>query len=489
MGALLARRELGLRAVTAIGRERLDAPLSGVHSSDLADPTPFLDAGIALLTTGAQFARGEPADAYVERLVARGLAGLGYGVGVVHPGVPDDLRAACEHTGLPLFEVPLGTPFLAVARATADALAAHAFARRSWALAAQRAVSLAALRSDPLPAAIAELAHQLGAWTGLFDAMGALAVARPAPLDADTAAALTETASGLLDRGVRAADTIVVAGRPFTLQTLGRGGALRGVLVVEGASLDQEARGVVTTVVAMAGFALERAVDLARGQAALRAGALRALVSGDTALAADIARAAWGGLPAEPLRAWVVRGDGADLLAALEVRAGQAPGETFFAPDGEGDTVLLAAADADPARALAERFGARAGGSRPASYRALAAALDEARAAVPARGIAVYAPGASDLFRAPGADLAAAARALLAPLRAHDAARGSDLEGDLAAFFAHDGVADRAAEARGVHRHTLRARLAQASTLLGRDLSRFEDKAVMWAALRAAPRR
>ena len=44
------------------------------HSSDLADPTPFLDAGHVLLTTGTQFGDDAEADdlaafdAYVARL-------------------------------------------------------------------------------------------------------------------------------------------------------------------------------------------------------------------------------------------------------------------------------------------------------------------------------------------------------------------------------------------------------------------------------------
>ena len=56
---------------------------------------------------------------------------------------------------MPLFEVPYRTPFIAVARANAEAIAAQAYARRSWALAAQRAIALAALRPDGLGATVA----------------------------------------------------------------------------------------------------------------------------------------------------------------------------------------------------------------------------------------------------------------------------------------------------------------------------------------------
>ncbi|MGO3660947.1 PucR family transcriptional regulator ligand-binding domain-containing protein, partial [Microbacterium gubbeenense] len=145
LGALLERRDLHLRLVTTVPRARLDAELRWVHSSDLPDPSPFLDDHVALLTTGSQFDRTS-ADEYVDRLVSRGVQALGFGIGVVTARIPADLAIACERAGLPLFEVPYRTPFLAVSRACADAAAAHAFARRSWALSAQRSVSLAALR-------------------------------------------------------------------------------------------------------------------------------------------------------------------------------------------------------------------------------------------------------------------------------------------------------------------------------------------------------
>ena len=55
--ALLARRDLQLRLDGPEGLEpsALDRPVRWVHSSDLADPTPFLSEGLVLLTTGTQF--------------------------------------------------------------------------------------------------------------------------------------------------------------------------------------------------------------------------------------------------------------------------------------------------------------------------------------------------------------------------------------------------------------------------------------------------
>ncbi len=144
----------------------LDRSVRWVHSTDLADPTPFLSEGLVLLTTGTQFQESPDDDAtyraYVRRLAGRGVVGLGFGTEVVRDGIPPALAEACRDERMPLFEVPYRTPFIAVARANAEAIAAQAYARRSWALAAQRAIALAALRPDGLGATVAELGPPAG---------------------------------------------------------------------------------------------------------------------------------------------------------------------------------------------------------------------------------------------------------------------------------------------------------------------------------------
>ena len=42
---------------------------------------------------------------------------------------------------------------------------------------------------------------------------------------------------------------------------------------------------------------------------------------------------------------------------------------------------------------------------------------------------------------------------------------------------------DEAAQALGIHRHTVRARVAQAQQVLGLDLASFPARAELWAAL------
>ena len=94
----------------------------------------------------------------------------------------------------------------------------------------------------------------------MFDAAGELAREHPVGgLDAETAAAPARARSTrVLRRGARAGSALRIGDTPFTLQTLGRGGHLRGVIAIAAGDLDQEGRGVVTAVIAMAGLALEQ---------------------------------------------------------------------------------------------------------------------------------------------------------------------------------------------------------------------------------------
>ncbi len=142
------------------------------------------------------------AEAYVGRLRHRGVVALGFGTEVVRAGTPATLVDACDALGLPLFEVPYETSFIAVAQANADAVSREANARNAWALAAQRAISLAAMRPDGLGATIAELSRQLDGWVGLFDLTGRLDRGFPdrAVPDADLDVLRSETLR-LLRRG------------------------------------------------------------------------------------------------------------------------------------------------------------------------------------------------------------------------------------------------------------------------------------------------
>ena len=496
--ALLTRGDLRLRLADDDGLDPalLDRAVRWVHSSDLDDPTPFLSEGLVLLTTGTQFPQAPEDDgpylAYVRRLAARGVVGLGFGTEVARAGIPPGLADACRAERMPLFEVPYRTPFIAVARANAEAIAAETYARRSWALAAQRAIALAALRPDGLGATVAELARQLDTWVGMYDAAGELSREHPAGgLDAETASALRREVTGVLNRGARAGSSLRIGETPFSLQTLGRGGHLRGVIAIAAGDLDQEGRGVVTAVIAMAGLALEQQQGLSRARGVLRAGLVRALLTDDPALARRIARELWGPLPPAPVAVAVTDAAASriDAIAELlELRVDERRGSLFFGRGDDGLVIVVPAGERGPIDEVAERFSVRIGVSDPTGYDGFAAAVGQAMVARD-RGtgsVTAFAEVArSGVLSALSDEARSLARAELAPLTRHDATEGTRLIETLQAWLHNDCSHEASARALGVHRHTVRTRLALAERVLGRDLSSFATRAELWAALRA----
>jgi PucR family transcriptional regulator, purine catabolism regulatory protein len=291
----------------------------------------------------------------------------------------------------------------------------------------------------------------------------------------------------VLRRGAGAGSALRLGETPFTLQTLGRGGHLRGVVAIAGGELDQEARGVVTAVIAMAGLALQQNEGIARARGLLRAGALQSLLSDDPSLARRIARDVWGGLPPAPIVVATTDAAPDAATAWLELRADEVPGRLFFGRGEAGLVLAVPAGDDALIDELAARFELRAGVSRPSGYGEFSRALAEAETAL-RRGTSAVSRfaevAASGVLTALDTDAGRAlARAAIEPLLRHDAAEGSALVPTLRAWLEHDARFDAAAAALGVHRHTVRARIGQAQRLLGTDLGGFAARAELWAAL------
>ena len=106
----------GLGLTLLAGPDGRDRPVRWVAVSEQEDPTPFLEGGELLLTTGMRLPADEPGLLvdYVDRLVDAGVAALGFGVGLTHASCPVALVQAAQAGGLPLLEVPGRTAFIAI---------------------------------------------------------------------------------------------------------------------------------------------------------------------------------------------------------------------------------------------------------------------------------------------------------------------------------------------------------------------------------------
>ena len=200
LASVAALPQLGLRSLTG---PIPDKTVVWVAVSELEDPTPFLEGGELLLTTGMRLTPANAAG-YVSRLVGRGVAGLGFAVGVIHDAVPGELLAAARDQGLVLLEVPRPTPFIAVGKAVSRMLAAEWYEDVTRAFQAQRTLTRAALTGRN--ALVARLARLLGGWALLLDPSGGVRHAEPASA-AGRAAALAPELARLGDRRTRTGRT------------------------------------------------------------------------------------------------------------------------------------------------------------------------------------------------------------------------------------------------------------------------------------------
>ncbi|MFJ3948597.1 helix-turn-helix domain-containing protein [Streptomyces libani] len=548
---LLARTDLGLRQIAG---PREGVAIHWVHTSEMADPVPYLLGGEMLLTAGvhlaevmggaegaegaaagpdavdaadavpADTARGPGAldaylDGYAARTVAAGAAALGFGIAPVHDTVPAALVAACDRHGLPLVEVPAGTPFTAVESAVWQAVTEARHRELTRLSEAQRALAAAAARPDPATAVLRTLARHVHGWTALLAPDGAQhGSAGPRPATA------VRTAAGRLAQ-------VIGAGGPSSATDTLPGTSL-SAYALTGRGRDRQALALVV--------AADRHDPPAHAIAGVAA-VLLSLITGPAAAhgpaiaehSAALVRLLLGARPADvaPLLGpslWTVvhaerRRDTTESAASLAA----ALGTSLVAPG----------AAAEPPAAPGKRPGSEVPGTRPDS---------EATAPTEAGAEATTAPGATPALRAlipagheitahpgwtlgvsepapvaelPAADRHAAsalrralagrtalvrhrtpgphsvtslvaptdarrhAQALLAPL-----ADSPPLLATLHNWLALHGSWDRTATALGIHRNTVRQRITRIAGLLDTDLDDPDVRMELWFALRTLDR-
>lgn len=507
MPATLRRllRQRSLRLELAHRGDSTEKPIGWVCSSDLRDPTPFLSGGEMLLTTGTQFpeiAGPEHFDSYVGRLVERGVVALGFGTEVIRSGIPTELLDACVVHGLPLVEVPRGTPFIAIIRWAADVLEREARAHDEWAFAAQRAISLAALGPGGLADVLVSLGDQLDCRVVLLDIDGEVDVTVTSDrLDPEELLALATETRRLLRPGRRSSGSFSVGPLQASLQTLGQPGRLHGVLAVLGDHPhDSATRAVVTGAVALAEVALEQRTIRRDSLLALHSQALELMVGSHVS---SVARAI-PGIPLERMRVALVHVEAQveNLVDALERRS-QHLGQGLFAALYRGSLAILVADTEYPwLAAFLRDHHATAGVSDVGPIDELPVALAQARRALasgrgdarggvrddrhPGEGVVtefahLRRTSVAGMLRGTNASGIAAAR-LDVLLRADT---GDELVRCAAVWLAHNGQWDPAAAALGLHRHSLRTRIDRVGAALGLDLATFADRAELWLMLSA----
>ncbi|MGY1813339.1 PucR family transcriptional regulator [Blastococcus sp. SYSU D00820] len=455
-----------------------------VHVSELPDPAPYLRGGEFLLSAGTNL---RPADSpqYVRSLVDAGVLALGVGVTPVLDEVPAELVGACAEHGLTLLEVPAGVPFLAVSELLYEELAAAELRGLKRLADAQRAVIQAAGGPAPIRTVVDRLAEAVDGWVVLVDRnVGRRWEAGDPSVTPEVLAELDRVAAA------RAPTSAALTGPGQQVEVQWLSGPVRsGYALAVG--WDPASGVVERAIVGVAASALsllftDPEPEWSAGE--LGAAALSAV------LAPREAPARFGATIGDPPPAqWRVAvgtapDEGPDGDASLGRRLSRALRSPFVRLDAGRLLVLLDGA-VEPA-ALTAAFddaGVVAGVSAPHPWSRLAAAAEEAgRAHEEARlrgATSVHSRERTGLAATVDPGRAGAfSSALLEPLLAAGG-RIPDLVPTLRTWLAHHGNWDRSAVALGVHRNTVRHRIAQAERLLALDLADAQARMELWFAL------
>lgn len=481
---LLAEPGLGVALVT--GEERLDETVRWVATNEHSDPTPFLQGGELLLTTGIKLPRtAERMQEYTDRVAAAGAIALGLGLGLGHETVPPRLVHAAERSGLALLEIDEPTPFVAVSKALSDLIAREQQAEAVRITQAQRELARAAVR-DGAAGVTRTAARLVRGWAVVLDRTRSAEHAEPA--EAAHRVTALEQALSRVTTGQVAAQTLVDGEEHISVQTLTVSGRVRGYLVCGTRHRPGGAeRAILGLATALLSIARDRQVAGYRTRHTAMLRLLRQGTVTDPDLLADLGST----VLRRPLQVLAATGPAPEVRALAEeiddLPAAQALGAIT-------EDRLLAVLDPGQVegvlRRARERPQLRCGVSEvlPPTQTAVAIHQAERTLAVSLRRDehtvthAETMAGPASLVDPDDAD--AYARRLLAPLVEHGERTDVDLVGTLEVWLRHHGLYEPAAAELGIHRHTLRHRVRRVEQLLARPVDDPDTRMDIWFALR-----
>lgn len=455
----------GLRLASAGSVAAADTPIQWVAVTELEDPLPFLTGGEVVLTTGLRQRTAAAQRRFAQRVHESGALALGFGTGFGHSIVPAGVISQADALGLPVFQVPYETPFIAIGKIVADSLSADHYSGLENLLKEHQVLASALLGGGGLPQLLRELGamlrtdvvlsqygarlfstenasvtphetrwHKVPVATGLKDRC-TLALAEPYERDAIVAYAQSLISVELSNQARQRASERTVAGQ--LLQDIVRG-TLAGpdaVARLSGAGIDVTRRQIAVI------------VEVASGQ-----------------------RRALHTLP---------------LPAVFDDAVGALVDERLVisVPEGNGPQAAERMAEYLHGAGLTARVGYGGAYAQPSGLRW---SYFEARESL-TRGKAVNAPDRLSLTSllmasedVPLADLAAEA---LDPVAAFDERHHAQLMLTLEKYLALNGSVAAVSEALQLHRNTVRYRLQQIVELTGYDPAVTSDRVHLYLAL------
>ena len=167
----------GVRVVAGAGG--LDRPVRWVHISELNDPTPWLNGGELLLTTGMTV-NGD-GGGYIARIAATGWPGSASASrSAASTRSPREMPATADALDFPILEVPYETPFIALTEKAFTHIAAEQADMLQRAVDAHERLEQVALDEGGLDGLVAALGELIGGSAAVVDARGHTLAGEPA---------------------------------------------------------------------------------------------------------------------------------------------------------------------------------------------------------------------------------------------------------------------------------------------------------------------
>ena len=459
-----------LRLRVAAGAAGLPNDVRWLHASELADPTPWLEGGELLLSTGLGIGSdATEQSAYIGRLAGHRLAGLGFGLGFGHETVPTPLVEEADRQSFPIFEVPYEVPFIAISKAVFSHLASEQLELVTQALEVHERLAQAVTHGRGAESLLAVVASHLGCSLALVDESGRVLVERHArrrvgfenalelPVVADDELAVLRAARAAGEFGEYDRLVLHHAQTALAFELSRRHAVSAAELRLAGDLLDD--------------LEHERLDDREAGRRMAAFG-----------LEPGRQHATLVGIPRDGRAGGQVRAAVARELDRRAIRY-------LSTVRRDRAAFLVEIADEEAALTLARELielepGTRVGVGRPAQGRALGRSLLEARAALGAASASVVSYrdlGSLELLLSlPDAALEAFVDRVLGP-----AAPNAWLTESLAALLESGCRWSEAAERLGVHRHTLRYRMERLREQTGRHPDDPEQRMELWLAVKA----
>ncbi|HEX6515619.1 MAG TPA: PucR family transcriptional regulator ligand-binding domain-containing protein [Nocardioidaceae bacterium] len=485
---LIAQEDLGTRVIAGAGG--LDREIGWAHVCELPAPWEWMGQGDLLMTTGMGIPASAPDQtAFVRHLASVGIAGVAVGENMNAPPLTEEMLAEAETQGLPLLLTRYEIPFIALARAVAEASAREDRRRMEQTAQVYELLGRSTARGLSLEDLLSSLEAVASCGLVVADPVTGRSRLRGRDLPEPVRGAVRrwagrahEDAPVILHlQGGDGVGVLMPGPRPAVLVALAREGGLPDSTVLRHMA---------------AAAALQQTWLFAERERARRLGASLLAQLVDQRLDAPVATAQLRehalGRRALVLAACAA-GEGELLLLHHTLDDGAVPhlmltrGKVTFVLMPDEPKLLQGLLDALPAGSSAglsdpftgpDNVAAAQREARWALHRAQERRLPLVRHADDFGG-SVFLPADRD-------DSRAAAHRVLGPLLEYDDVHASELVQTLSCFLEENRSWQRAAARLHVHRQTLVYRIRRIETLTGRSVSDTGDVAELWLGLQAA---